>query len=217
MNIYCHLLIHLFTYFIYFIDIILSRDARKQSSGFWTRSYINRPVQPQKMARNLKFRKKRGCTIRVAKTKALISFAVTVKLICAFVFAWAKVWFFHDAALITMYYYFIIIITCIIIIIIFIIFKQLMKNNVDLCLYVKKKKSAYFFFIFFFIPPPPPKLSLFSAEVYVYTPGIYEVYRGYIVFVFSVKMFVCVRVCKLFLSKISLFIPPAYTKYIGGI
>ena len=28
-----------------------------------------------------------------------------------------------------------------------------------------------------------------------YTPGIYEVYRGYIVFVFSVKMFVCVRVC----------------------
>ena len=37
------------------------------------------------------FRKKRNCTIRVAKTKALISFAVTAKLtaklICAFVFA----------------------------------------------------------------------------------------------------------------------------------
>ena len=32
-----------------------------------------------------------------------------------------------------------------------------------------------------------------------------EVYRGYIVFEFSVKMFVCVCVCKLFfLSKISL-------------
>ena len=30
------------------------------------------------------------CTIRVAKTKALISFAVTAKLICAFVFAYAK-------------------------------------------------------------------------------------------------------------------------------
>ena len=29
----------------------------------------------------------------------------------------------------------------------------------------------------------------------IYTPGIYEVYRGYIVFVFSVKMFVCVCVC----------------------
>ena len=28
-----------------------------------------------------------------------------------------------------------------------------------------------------------------------YTPGIYEVYRGYIVFVFSVKMCVCVCVC----------------------
>ena len=33
------------------------------------------------------FNKKRKCTIRVAKTKALISFAVTAKLICAFVFA----------------------------------------------------------------------------------------------------------------------------------
>ena len=36
-----------------------------------------------------------------------------------------------------------------------------------------------------------------------YTPGIYKVYRGYIVFVFSVKMFVCVCacVCKLFSVK----------------
>ena len=38
------------------------------------------------MARSLKFRKKRDCTIRVAKTKALISFA------------YAKVRFSHDAA-----------------------------------------------------------------------------------------------------------------------
>ena len=30
---------------------------------------------------------------------------------------------------------------------------------------------------------------------HIYTPGIYKVYRGYIVFVFSVKMFVCVCVC----------------------
>ena len=29
----------------------------------------------------------RNCTVLVAKTKALISFAVTAKLICAFVFA----------------------------------------------------------------------------------------------------------------------------------
>ena len=34
-------------------------------------------------------------TIRVAKTKALISFAVTAKLICAFVFAYADCWFSH--------------------------------------------------------------------------------------------------------------------------
>ena len=37
-------------------------------------------------AGNFGLRKKRNCTIRVAKTKALISFAVTAKLICAFVF-----------------------------------------------------------------------------------------------------------------------------------
>ena len=33
------------------------------------------------------------CTIRVAKTKSLISFAVTAKLICVFVFAYAKAGF----------------------------------------------------------------------------------------------------------------------------
>ena len=33
------------------------------------------------------------CTVRVAKTKALISFAVTAKLICVFVFAYAKAGF----------------------------------------------------------------------------------------------------------------------------
>ena len=32
------------------------------------------------------------------KTQALINFAVTTKLICAFVFAYAKRWFSHDAA-----------------------------------------------------------------------------------------------------------------------
>ena len=34
----------------------------------------------------------------VAKTKVLISYAVTVQLICAFVFAYAKHWFSLDAA-----------------------------------------------------------------------------------------------------------------------
>ena len=43
-------------------------------------------------------KKKRKCTIRVAKTKALISFALTAKLICVFVFACADCWFFHEAA-----------------------------------------------------------------------------------------------------------------------
>ena len=33
-----------------------------------------------------------------AKTKALISFAVTAKLICTFVFAYAKCWFSHGLA-----------------------------------------------------------------------------------------------------------------------
>ena len=34
----------------------------------------------------------------MAKTKALISFAVTAKLICAFVFAYADCWFSNAAA-----------------------------------------------------------------------------------------------------------------------
>ena len=38
-------------------------------------------------ARNFGFKKERNCTIRVAKTNALISCAVTAQLICAFVFA----------------------------------------------------------------------------------------------------------------------------------
>ena len=38
------------------------------------------------------------CTIYVAETKALISFAVTAKLIYVFVFAYVKKRFSHDAA-----------------------------------------------------------------------------------------------------------------------
>ena len=37
------------------------------------------------------------CPVYLAKTKALISFAVTVKLICIFFFANAKSRFSHDA------------------------------------------------------------------------------------------------------------------------
>ena len=36
--------------------------------------------------------------MRIAKTKTLISFAVTAKLICVFVFAYAKIRFSYDAA-----------------------------------------------------------------------------------------------------------------------
>ena len=53
-----------------------------QSSGIPTRSDTNRPVQLQNMARSFGFRKKRNCTIRVVKTKALISCVVTAQLIC---------------------------------------------------------------------------------------------------------------------------------------
>ena len=52
-----------------------------QSSEFPTRSDTNRPVQSQKQVRNFGFKKKGNFNIHVAKTKALISFAVTAKLI----------------------------------------------------------------------------------------------------------------------------------------
>ena len=49
-------------------------------------------------ALNFVFRNMRDCTIYVAKTKALISFAIIAKLIYVFVFAYAKIRFSHDAA-----------------------------------------------------------------------------------------------------------------------
>ena len=47
---------------------------------------------------NFGVRKKGNCTTHVAKTKALISFTVTAKLICASVFACAECWFSHNMA-----------------------------------------------------------------------------------------------------------------------
>ena len=44
------------------------------------------------------FSKYRGCTIYLAKTKALISCMVTAQLICVFVFTYAKSRFSHDVA-----------------------------------------------------------------------------------------------------------------------
>ena len=68
---------------------------------FFNRSDTNQAVQPQKIARGWKFLIKKIeelYYLRSEKTKALISFAVTAKLICVFVFACAKCWFPHDAA-----------------------------------------------------------------------------------------------------------------------
>ena len=49
-------------------------------------------------AGNFRFIKKsNNCTTCVVKTKAMISFAVTAKLICAFVFANENCWFSHEA------------------------------------------------------------------------------------------------------------------------
>ena len=72
---------------------------KNPSSGFPTMSDTKRIEQPLKIARGMKFglRKWRNCTFYVAKTKALISCAVTEQLICAFVFAYAKSSFSHDA------------------------------------------------------------------------------------------------------------------------
>ena len=52
-------------------------------------------------ARDFGYRKKMDCTVCVAKTKVLISCAVTAQLICAFVFAYAKICVSHDMAQIT--------------------------------------------------------------------------------------------------------------------
>ena len=82
----------------------LSLIIRKPT--FWSKT--NQAIQLQKMARGLKFliEKVKGwyylCSenkgIYVAKIKVLISFVVTAKLICVFVFAYAKRWFSHDVA-----------------------------------------------------------------------------------------------------------------------
>ena len=70
----------------------------KPTMWFPNRSDTNQAAQSKKQARSFGFRKKRKCTIRVAKTKVRISFAVTAKLICAIVFAYADCWFSHAAA-----------------------------------------------------------------------------------------------------------------------
>ena len=61
------------------------------SSGFPTRFDSNRAVQPQKMARGLKFQILDVEGLFYLVEKALISCMVTVTLICAFVFTYAHI------------------------------------------------------------------------------------------------------------------------------
>ena len=67
------------------------------SSGCPTRSDTNRAVQPQRMARGLKFwiEEVEGLYCLYKVKKVLISCVVTAQL--NFVFTYAKSWFSHDA------------------------------------------------------------------------------------------------------------------------
>ena len=65
----------------------VSQYARKPVFGVSDQLRHNRSVQSQK--KDFQFMN-RNCTIHVAKTKVLISCAVTAQLICVFVFAKAK-------------------------------------------------------------------------------------------------------------------------------
>ena len=72
---------------------------RKPIMWFLNRYDRNRSVQAQKIARGWKFRIKKVEELNcAAKTKALICFAVTARLICTFGFAYADYWFSHQAA-----------------------------------------------------------------------------------------------------------------------
>ena len=71
---------------------------------FSTRSDTNRPVESQKRARSLKFwmlveeELCYPCSKNKGADQLRGNFAVTAKLICAFVFAYADCWFSHEAA-----------------------------------------------------------------------------------------------------------------------
>ena len=73
---------------------------KKPTMWFPNRSDTNQLGKSQKWLEvgNFGFRKKRNSTIRVAKIEALISFAVTAKLICVFVSVSANCRFFNEVA-----------------------------------------------------------------------------------------------------------------------
>ena len=69
----------------------VSSIMRKTVFWFLTSTDTNQAVQPQKMARGLKLQiliLEALYYLFIAKTKALISCALTTQLICAFVFAY---------------------------------------------------------------------------------------------------------------------------------
>ena len=78
----------------------MSHVWENQESGFRLSTPQIKMFKPRRWleAGNYGFAKKRNFTIHVAKTKALISFAVTAKLICGFVFSCADCWFSGVAA-----------------------------------------------------------------------------------------------------------------------
>ena len=82
-------------------QVTIEKTVFGPSSGFPTRSNTNWAVQ----SRGLKFRIKEDEGLIVlfiaVKTKALISCAVTMPLICDFVFTYAKSGFSHDVAHLT--------------------------------------------------------------------------------------------------------------------
>ena len=70
----------------------MSTTWENQQCGFWPGLTQTRLCSYWRWleAWNFGFRKYRDCSIRVAKSKALKSFAITAKLICVFVFAVCK-------------------------------------------------------------------------------------------------------------------------------
>ena len=82
----------------------MSPHAKNLSLGFPTSFDTSQTVQPQKMARGLKFLVDEVEGLHyLAKTETLISCAVTVQLICTFVFTYAKSRYSNDAAHISLY------------------------------------------------------------------------------------------------------------------
>ena len=74
---------------LFFIGAFFSCSSSSLYEPLCAKNQVCLFVQPQKTARaawNVRFRKKIDCTSCVAKTKALISYAITAQLICFSVF-----------------------------------------------------------------------------------------------------------------------------------